>query len=63
MKTKILHNKIRCRKCGDVIESIYRWDFKWCSCKSVACDGGTSYLKRSGNFEDVEDLSEMEEIK
>ena len=30
---KIIVNKIKCKKCGDVIESTYRHDLQmWCSC-------------------------------
>ena len=60
MKTKIIHNKIRCKKCGDIIESISTHDFKFCSCGACAVDGGHDYLKRSGNQEDWEELSEAE---
>lgn len=59
---KILVNKIRCKRCNDVIESIHRHDFKFCKCGAVAVDGGTDYLKRSGNREDWEELSEYEEV-
>ena len=51
-------NKIRCKKCGDVIESIHRHDFKFCKCGVVAVDGGKDYLRRCGNREDWEELSE-----
>ena len=37
--------KIRCRKCGDIIQSMYRHDFVWCSCKRVAVDGGGWYCR------------------
>ena len=53
----IIENKIRCKKCGDIIESKTRHDFKWCSCKSVAVDGGKDYLRRLENFDDFEELS------
>jgi hypothetical protein len=53
----IISNSIRCRKCGDVIYSASRHDFKYCSCKSVAVDGGMDYLKRSGDIDLVEELS------
>ena len=53
----IIENKIRCKKCGDIIESKHVHDFKWCSCKSVAVDGGNKYLRRLGNFDDFEELS------
>jgi Zn finger protein HypA/HybF involved in hydrogenase expression len=55
---KIINNKIQCNKCGDIIESKTTHDFKYCSCKSVAVDGGKEYLKRLGNKEDFIELSE-----
>lgn len=59
---KIIVNKIKCNKCGDIIESTYRHDFKSCMCGAVAVDGGKDYLRRGGNREDWEDLSEYENI-
>ena len=41
---KIIRNAIRCKFCGDVIESELVHDFKFCSCKTVAVDGGHEYL-------------------
>lgn len=55
---KIIVNMIRCKKCGDVIESTHRHDFKFCKCGAVAVDGGKDYLRRCGNREDWEELSE-----
>ena len=37
--------KIQCLNCGDIIQSMFRHDFKWCACKSIAVDGGGDYLK------------------
>ena len=54
---KIRTNRIKCKKCGDIIESYNVHDFKWCSCKSVAVDGGREYLRRLGYPEDYEELS------
>ena len=54
---KIRTNRIKCKKCGDIIESYNIHDFKWCSCKSVAVDGGREYLRRLGSPEDYEELS------
>ena len=54
---RIRTNKIKCKKCGDIIESISVHDFKWCSCGTVAVDGGHEYLRRLENVEDFEDLS------
>ena len=52
---KIIVNKIKCKKCGDVIESTYRHDFKSCKCGAVAVDGGKDYLRRIGYEEDYEE--------
>lgn len=54
----IIRNAVRCKKCGNVIESTYAHDFKFCSCGAIAVDGGKDYLRRSGNLEDFEELSE-----
>ena len=57
---KIKLNRIKCKKCGDIITSENRHDFKWCKCGACAVDGGTSYLKRCGDINEIEDLSEFE---
>lgn len=54
----IIKNKIRCKKCKDTVESTHVHDFRWCSCRTVAVDGGKDYLRRVGNREDYEELSE-----
>ena len=53
---KILKNRIRCRTCGDIIESLHVHDFKYCFCGKVAVDGGKEYLKRCGDMDDIEEL-------
>lgn len=60
---KIIHNKIRCKKCGEIIESEHRHDFKFCSCGACAVDGGHDYLRRTGNRENWEELAETEVIE
>lgn len=45
--------KVVCAKCKSVIESKHRHDFVWCSCKSIAIDGGNAYTKLVGNPEDI----------
>lgn len=64
-KRKIIKNAARCKHCGDIIESTHVHDFKWCSCQTVAVDGGHYYLKRSfkNSPDDFEDMSEYEEIE
>jgi len=39
--------KVQCLECGDILQSMFRHDFKWCSCKGIAVDGGGDYLKMS----------------
>ena len=60
---RIIRNAIRCKKCGDVIESKTVHDFKFCSCGSCAVDGGHDYFRRCGNCEDWEELSEAEKVE
>ena len=58
---KLLRNILKCKKCGDVIESLHVHDFVWCSCKSVFTDGGRSYFHRGGDPDAMEDCSQYEE--
>lgn len=44
--------KIKCLKCGETIESTYRYHFKECSCKNIFVDGGDDYLRFGGNIKD-----------
>lgn len=48
----IVTNKIKCEKCGDIIESISVHDFESCKCGAVEVDVGHDYLRRCGNRED-----------
>ena len=59
---KILVNKIRCKKCGDIIESKTVHDFKYCKCQSVAVDGGHEYIRRVGALDEWEELSVFEAV-
>ena len=55
----ILSNKVKCLKCGDIIESKHCHDFVFCSCGNIAVDGGTFYLKRAGKGIDDESYEEL----
>ena len=61
-KRKLIKNSIQCNYCGDIIESKYTHDFVWCSCKTVAIDGGLDYTKRIYKYstDDFTDLSKWE---
>lgn len=65
MNKELIKNAIKCNHCGDIIESEYTHDFKWCKCGTVAVDGGLSYAKRcfKNSTDDYTDLSEWEEVK
>ena len=54
----IISNKIKCKFCGDIIESKNRHDFKFCSCGKCAVDGGHDYLKRSYSGDNPEECFE-----
>ena len=61
---KIIANKVKCKKCEDIIESVNRHDFKFCKCESIFTDGGKDYIRRGGNPDDMIDMSEfLEETK
>lgn len=49
-------NRARCRKCGDVIESKYRHDWKECKCGAIFVDGGKDYVRRGGDLAAIEEM-------
>lgn len=60
---KIIRNVIRCKNCGDIIESKYTHDYVTCKCGRCSVDGGPSYLRRSFSYstDDYEELSEFDD--
>lgn len=64
MMIKLKRNLIRCKHCGDTIESKTTHDFQFCKCRAVGIDGGLDYPKRIfGSHpaeEHYEELSEYE---
>lgn len=52
---KLVSNKIRCKFCGDVIESRSVHDFRRCKCGKCSTDGGLEYAQRSFFTENPED--------
>ena len=53
----IFENKVKCLKCGDIILSKHRHDMTWCSCGSIAVDGGSWYIRRVGDIGNCEDMT------
>lgn len=41
---RIIVNKIRCKKCGDIIESTSVHDFKTCKCGAVSVEIGRAHV-------------------
>ena len=56
---RITHNKIHCRKCNTTLESRFTHDFRSCKCGNFV-DGGGSYVRYGGNFDEIEVLTEYE---
>lgn len=59
---KIIQNKIRCKHCGDRLESKFVHDFKMCNCGACGIDGGLLYLRRIGTPDDYVELSIVENV-
>lgn len=60
--SRIIHNRARCKLCGDIIESTHRHDFVTCSCGNVSVDGGHDYIRRGwmGDRATWENMNEVE---
>ena len=58
---KITKNAIKCKHCGDVIESKYCHNFVTCSCGSCSVDGGHDYLRRCFKHSQKEDFIDLSE--
>lgn len=63
--TKIIHNRVKCKNCGEIIESNHVHDWVCCKCfhttngeKGCFVDGGHDYLRRGGHPEYIEDMYE-----
>lgn len=54
--------KLKCNKCGDIIEGDKKGTYIECSCKAIAIDETEYYYRIIGNLEDFE-VIEPKEIK
>jgi len=45
---RLKRNAIKCKLCGDIIESKTVHDFQMCSCGATFVDGGTDYARIGG---------------
>lgn len=55
----IWSNSAKCNKCNDIIRSKNKHDYVTCSCEAIAIDGGSWYIKVSGNQDDISLLTEL----
>lgn len=59
--SRLIKNAAKCNKCGDVVISQGRHDFRWCKCENIAVDGGLAYTRRLFKSDEWEELSEYSE--
>lgn len=52
------HTKIKCKKCGDIVEGDGKGTFKQCKCKSCYVDETQWYCRIGGNPKDIEFIEE-----
>ena len=52
--------KIKCKKCGEVIEGDKKGTYITCKCKAIAIDETIYYCRINGNLEDYEEIKENE---
>lgn len=58
---KILVNKVRCKKCNDIIESKHSHDFKRCQCGQIFIDGGRDYQRYGWGINHSEEKPELDD--
>lgn len=47
--------KYRCKLCGDIVQSMYRHDWKSCKCGEIFIDGGSAYTRLGAkDFDNLE---------
>lgn len=57
---KLIKNRIQCKVCKKVIESKSRYDWVKCDCEEgyIYTDGGTEYINRGGEIENIIELDD-----
>ncbi|MGN8845750.1 MULTISPECIES: DUF7695 domain-containing protein [Bacillaceae] len=58
---KILINKVRCKKCNDIIESKHSNDFKRCKCGAIFIDGGQDFQRYGWGINHSEEKAHLED--
>lgn len=50
--------KIKCKKCGDIIEGDKKGSMIWCSCRSCYIDETPYYCRIGGKPQNIEEIKE-----
>ena len=50
--------KIKCKRCGDILEGDSKGTFIQCSCKSCYIDETLYYCRIGGNLDEIEEIKE-----
>lgn len=50
--------KIKCKKCGDILEGDKKGTWKTCTCKAIYIDETKWYCRVGGKLEDIEEVKE-----
>jgi hypothetical protein len=56
--SNIISNKVKCRICNWIIESQSDFHLNICGCGKTSVDGGLKELRRYGDMNNIEELSE-----
>ena len=58
---KLIRNRLKCKLCGDIIESTHGHDWNSCSCEACFIDGGLNYVRWGArSMDDIELMPEYE---
>ena len=53
IKPTVIYNSAQCRKCNDILVSRNSGAVIYCTCKSIGVGGGTRYIKRVGDADNI----------
>lgn len=58
---RVIVNKVRCKKCNDLIESKHEHDYQLCSCGSIFIDGGNDYQRYGWGMNQNDEKLELDD--
>ena len=57
---RIISNKAKCKKCGEIVISYQENEYVRCQCGAIAVAGGVKSIMRLGHHNDILEMSEKE---